>query len=715
MPDRRSLEELGNARSPGWPDPRAPPQRPRTPTDTAKDLSMATLYGTTGNDTLNGTTSPDVIYGYPEGSFPEDETGNDSLRGGDGNDRLYGGGGNDTLRGDAGGDELHGGDGDDVLYGGDGNDDYDGGAGNDLFVIGDQSYDSFLGGTGSDTIRVEGLGQYQLMILDDAAGVEVLDMRGAILSGNAYNNDFDFSGLTTVHYGGRALDLGSGNDDFIGHAGADWVLGGVGGDVLMGGGGNDTLVGGENGDGIDGGAGNDLLLIDGDDSDTLVGGAGTDTVRLSGATERYRLILDDAAGVERLDRDGQALSGTSYSDIFDFSGLGSLLGGGPRIDLGIGNDSYTGWAGKDAVSAGSGNDTLNGGAGADYLDGGSGTDSMVGGSGNDRYVVGYERDVVDEAGGSGRDLVLSSVSFSLGASTTVRGTLEDLTLTGNEAIDGSGNALANAIRGNGAANALSGGAGADTLTGGAGNDRLDGGTGADRMLGGTGNDSYLVDNAAGRVIESARGGGRDTVISTIDLRLADNVEALVLRGDAVRGSGNALANSIIGNDEANILSGAGGHDRLAGGNGRDRLSGDAGNDRLAGGSSNDVLAGGDGRDRLEGGAGADLLRGGAAADAFVFDQVLRSANVDHLADFDRAEGDRLLLDREIFAGLARGQLDEDAFHAGPGAADAEDRLIYDAVTGRLWYDSDGTGAAGARLVAVLDDHADLGADQIYLF
>ena len=143
-----------------------------------------------------------------------------------------------------------------------------------------------------------------------------------------------------------------------------------------------------------------------------------------------------------------------------------------------------------------GNDTLIGGDGNDTLNGGTGADNMNGGLGNDIYVVDNVGDVAAEVAG-GTDTVQSSVTHTLSAN------LENLTLTGAAAINGTGNAKDNIIIGNNANNVLTGLAGndtlkgaggADTLRGGDGNDTLNGGTGADNMDGGLGNDLYVVDN-----------------------------------------------------------------------------------------------------------------------------------------------------------------------------------------------------------------------------
>ena len=140
---------------------------------------------------------------------------------------------------------------------------------------------------------------------------------------------------------------------------------------------------------------------------------------------------------------------------------------------------------------------------------------------------------------------------------------------GTTAINGTGNALDNILVGNSAIN---------TLTGGAGNDRLDGGAGADKLAGGTGDDTYVVDNASDVVTENAAE-GTDTLLSSITLTLAANVENLTLTGTAaLSGTGNAANNVLTGNSASNTLTGAAGNDTLSGGAGADTMAGGVGND-----------------------------------------------------------------------------------------------------------------------------------------
>ncbi|MGE5548734.1 MAG: calcium-binding protein, partial [Solirubrobacterales bacterium] len=128
-----------------------------------------------------------------------------------------------------------------------------------------------------------------------------------------------------------------------------------------------------------------------------------------------------------------------------------------------------------------GNDTLSG-VGGEY--------KLVGGLGSDTYVVDSKGDVVVENSGGGNDLVKASVSHVMGAFT------EQLQLTGNNAIDGTGNGKDNPMTGNDAANTLKGMDGNDLIKGMGGNDVLVGGTGSDNLTGGTGADKFQYVSAA---------------------------------------------------------------------------------------------------------------------------------------------------------------------------------------------------------------------------
>ncbi|WP_068075782.1 beta strand repeat-containing protein [Novosphingobium lentum] len=328
------------------------------------------------------------------------------------------------------------------------------------------------------------------------------------------------------------------------------------------------------------------------------------------------------------------------------------------------------------------NDTIFALAGNDTIDGGLGADRMEGGTGNDTYFVGQfsddgisaNDDIVVEQLNEGTDLVNASVSYILTAN------VENLTLTGSAAINGTGNDLDNVITGNDAVNVLNGGigndtlfgmGGNDTLFGGAGADRLDGGTGADILNGGADNDTYVVDTFSNDGISSnddqvieLSGGGVDIVNASVSYILVDEVENLTLTGaTAIDGTGNVLANILTGNAAANTLSGldgddtingnagddilfgGNGNDTLNGGSENDTLNGDAGNDTLLGGAGNDTLQGGAGTDTLSGQAGNDLLigglgkdtlTGGTEADTFRFnfgDTTVVSTSYDNITDF----------------------------------------------------------------------------------
>ena len=496
--------------------------------------------------------------------------------------------GAETLTGTAGRDAMYGLAGNDTLNGGTGADAMAGGAGDDIYVV-DDAADTVVELTAEGTDLVQ-------------SGVS------HTLSSNVEN--LILTGATSINGTGNTL--------------ANILTGNTAANTLSGGAGNDTIDGGADADTLVGGAGNDTYVVD-NSADTVV----------ELASEGTDLVQSSVSHTLATNVDNLRLTGVSA-----INGTGNTL-----VNILIGNAAAN---------------TLSGGAGNDTLDGGAGSDALIGGAGNDTYVVDNTADTVVELLSEGTDLVQSSVGHTLADN------VENLTLTGADAVNGTGNALANIVLGN---------AGVNTLTGGAGNDTLNGGAGADAMFGGIGNDIYVVDNAADSVAELVSE-GTDTVLSTISHTLTDNVENLTLTGTAAtNGTGNVLGNAIMGNIAANLLTGGGGNDTLNGGAGADVLMGGVGNDiyvvdnagdsvvelagegtdtivssislvladtvenlsltgslaingagnalanSLIGNSAANTLTGGAGNDSLNGGAGADRLIGGLGDDTYIVDNV----------------------------------------------------------------------------------------------
>jgi len=426
--------------------------------------------------------------------------------------------------------------------------------------------------------------------------------------------------------------------------------------IIMGGKGNDALNGGGGADTMTGGAGNDTYYVDdaNDKAIELSAKDGTDTVIAS-----RDWVLGDFIENLTLATSAGNISGTGNSLANTILGNDS----NNRLDGGAGSDTLSGGTGDDTyvvdstgdkltenVNAGidkvessitwtlavnlenltllgsasvngNGNAATNviiGNSGSNILDGKAGADTMSGGAGNDTYYVDNAGDAVNEtSSGHGTDTIVSIISFALGQF------LENLTLIGSAAINGTGNELANVITGNSAANIIDGGASSDRLDGAGGIDTvsyataavgvtvdisqpsgtgieggdtdtllnfenitgsahddtltgnstanvINGGAAADIMKGGAGNDTYYVDDIYDTVTEVSAKDGIDTVISVVDYILGDFVENLTLAGSGnINATGNALNNILIGNA---------GNNHLDGGIGKDTMKGGAGND-----------------------------------------------------------------------------------------------------------------------------------------
>ena len=571
----------------------------------------------------------------------------------------------------------------------------------------------------------------------------------------------------SLPYGGRVDGMG-GDDHLVGGNGVDTLVGGDGADVLTGGGGADVIVSGSwdntvnNDTGIEldqlyGGDGNDMLV--GGFGDQLMGGAGIDTIRLnlSAAIGGVSISIDDLASDQgAIILGGRIAQVEAITELFlpNFRNFVSLHGqlegagadpwvgdavivGGSDVDMIVGSaarDILGGGDGDDILEGGDGSNTLFGDAGSDtasyahasrgvsvMLDSGTGTDAVTifdslvsienargsaftddlhgtafanvlsGGAGDDRLEGKAGNDLL--SGGAGNDVIDGGFDNDTASyEDAIAAVKVSLSLSGAQVTVGAGTDTLVAIenlQGSSYDDTLTGNVADNILWGGAGKDKLDGGYGADTLYGGTGDDSYLVENVKDVVSEMVDE-GVDTVTATISYALEANVEKLILTGSAaIDGTGNALANTITGNKSNNIIAGLDGKD---------------------------TIYGGDGDDILNGGAGGDVLSGNAGNDIFVFDVLTTTANRDAIKDFTTGE-DHIAFARGVFAALtngAAGTLSASAFVTGTKALTAEQHIIYNASTGGIYYDDDGSGGHAAIQVATLTNHVAINVTDILL-
>ncbi|SJM32254.1 conserved hypothetical protein [Mesorhizobium delmotii] len=135
---------------------------------------------------------------------------------------------------------------------------------------------------------------------------------------------------------------------------------------------------------------------------------------------------------------------------------------------------------------------------------------------------------------------------------------------------------------------------------------------------------------------------------------------------------------------ADQIYGTSGIDHLNGNGGNDVIIGRGGNDFLSGGGGSDLISGDDGNDLLVGGFGQDTMTGGNGADTFKLDQLDIK---DLISDYSGAGGQGDMIDLTSL------------FDTAPGGANIGEFVNYDAGTGTLSVDADGT-ANGTNFVDV---------------
>ncbi len=211
---------------------------------------------------------------------------------------------------------------------------------------------------------------------------------------------------------------------------------------------------------------------------------------------------------------------------------------------------------------------------------------------------------------------------------------------------------------------LDGRKGGDDIRGGDGNDTISGGKGDDGLRGNDGDDLLR----GGKGEDKINGGaGQDT---------ADYSDATDTVSVLLAGSHNAWVR-IDGVTEDKVKN----VENVIGGKGADVLIGDSEVNLLVGNRGKDVLAG-----RL----GADTLSGGRGRDQFMFDVRPEAGNADLITDFQHND-DLIVLEDRMFR-MIGSKLNKRELYAHDGADaphDRNDRIIYDAATGELYYDADG--------------------------
>ena len=296
-------------------------------------------------------------------------------------------------------------------------------------------------------------------------------------------------------------------------------------------------------------------------------------------------------------------------------------------------------AGDDRIHGEAGYDLLFGGTGDDHLHGGTGDFHLSGGPGADRIIQGAGEGQI--TGGPGADHVAVT--------------------------DAAGSA-----HGDG------------------GRDRLEGQGDLSEVIfaGGPGSDTYVFGpgDECAEVFEIA-GDPTDTVRTSRCVTGIQDVERVILEGDQplamTTGPGTQ---TIVGNAAGNRLSGGPGADMVDGGPGTDL-----------------IILGSDAFDTVTGGPGADRFRPSGTPAAARGNLLPADAVAHVIADFDAAEGDRIILPADVLGTTVRDLATRFTLVSGPQpqAAAPVGTLLWNTTTRLLSFDRDGSGPVTPKVIAIL--------------
>ena len=341
----------------------------------AAAVSVTSIIGGSGNDTLVGDTSSNISGG----------AGNDTITGGATNDTISGGDGNDSITSGAGNDSVTAGNGNDTLVLA-GNlatgDVIDAGAGTDKLVISNASLTTIATYTiSAATALNNAISNIEQVSITDDLNQTSFDASRLDNITSLRINDWAGAESLTGLAAGTTIILDDTGDDTNAADDLTLALGDASGS-------SDALTINLESEASD----NDFGDVTIDDIETLTILANEATA--SATIRASTLTLTDSSELATLNVTGTELVDLSSANIRATTINASTSTGGINLVGTAANQSITGSTVADTINGGAGNDTISGGAGADSLVGGTGVDAITGGSGADTITGSAGNDTI---------------------------------------------------------------------------------------------------------------------------------------------------------------------------------------------------------------------------------------------------------------------------------------------------------------------------------